>query len=252
MTASAAGTAPTVQWQVSTDDGSTFSNIPGATSFTLSFIATPAENGNEYRAVFSNPVSQVATAAATLVADFAPIVSVQPVAETVALGNAATFTAAVNADPAISTVQWQVSANGGTSFHNISGATTPQLTFTPALSDNGNLYRVLFTNALGTTVSKPAVLHVGIPPVIRSNPADQSVQPGQRVTFTAAAMGTPTPQVQWQASTDGGASFTNIAGATSATFSFVAQAAQDGNEYRAVFTNSGGRMASAEAELGVS
>ncbi len=41
-------------------------------------------------------------------------------------------------------------------------------------------------------------------------------------------------------STDGGTTFTNIAGATSATLTFTASAAQNSNEYRAVFTNSSG------------
>ena len=62
-------------------------------------------------------------------------------------------------------------------------------------------------------------------------------QPGDSVSFTAAASGVPTPTVQWQRSTDGGASFTNIAGATSTTYTFTAAAGDDGNQYRAVFTN---------------
>ena len=51
----------------------------------------------------------------------------------------------------------------------------------------------------------------------------------------------PSPDVQWQVSTDGGHTFTNINGATSAdTDSFTTTAADNGNEYQAVFTNSVG------------
>jgi hypothetical protein len=38
------------------------------------------------------------------------------------------------------------------------------------------------------------------------------------VSFTATASGTPSPTVQWQVSTDGGTTFSDIAGAISTTF----------------------------------
>ncbi len=59
-------TAPTVQWQVSTDGGQTWTNITGATSTTLYFVTTSGENGYEYRAVFTNPAGQATTTAAIL------------------------------------------------------------------------------------------------------------------------------------------------------------------------------------------
>ncbi len=74
-------------------------------------------------------------------------------------------------------------------------------------------------------------------PAITQNPSNQTVTPGATATFTAAASGTPTPSVQWQRSTDNGASFTNIAGATSTTYSFTAASGETGNQFRAVFTN---------------
>ena len=45
-------------------------------------------------------------------------------------------------------------------------------------------------------------------PVVTTQPASQTVTAGQTVTFTAAASGNPTPTVQWQVSTNGGATFT--------------------------------------------
>jgi len=57
----------TVQWQVSTDGGNTFTNITGATSTTYSFAAAVGQNGYEYQAVFGNGVGTPATTtAATL------------------------------------------------------------------------------------------------------------------------------------------------------------------------------------------
>jgi Immunoglobulin domain/Immunoglobulin I-set domain len=74
-------------------------------------------------------------------------------------------------------------------------------------------------------------------PVVTVNPTNQTVNAGQTATFSAAASGTPTPTVQWQQSTDGGATFSNISGATSTTYSFTPTVAQSGYQYHAVFTN---------------
>jgi hypothetical protein len=67
FTAAASGKpAPAVQWQVSGDNGATFSNITGATGNALSFTAQAGDNGKQYRAVFSNTCALVTTNAATL------------------------------------------------------------------------------------------------------------------------------------------------------------------------------------------
>jgi hypothetical protein len=88
-------------------------------------------------------------------------------------------------------------------------------------------------------------------PAITGDPASQTVATGQMVSFTAAASGNPAPTVQWQLSTDGGATFTDIAGATSPTFTIAAVAGETGDEYRAVFTNSQGTATSTTASLTV-
>jgi hypothetical protein len=57
--------------------------------------------------------------------------------------------------------------------------------------------------------------------------------------------------VQWQVSTDGGASFASIAGATSTNLNFPASYAENGNEYQAVFTNTFGTATTTAATLTV-
>ncbi len=75
-------------------------------------------------------------------------------------------------------------------------------------------------------------------PVVTTNPVSQTIVAGNSVTFMAAASGNPAPTVQWQVSTDGGnATFTNIPGATSTSLTFTTTAAENGNQYQAVFTN---------------
>ncbi len=48
----------TVQWQVSTDNGQTWSNVNGATGKSFSFTPQASQSGEEYRAVFDNGVGQ--------------------------------------------------------------------------------------------------------------------------------------------------------------------------------------------------
>jgi hypothetical protein len=84
-----------------------------------------------------------------------------------------------------------------------------------------------------------------------TQPTNQTVAPGSTATFTAAASGNPTPTVQWQVSTNGGSSFSDISGATSPTYSFTASAADNGKQFRAVFTNSAGTATTNAATLSV-
>jgi hypothetical protein len=75
FTAAASGSpTPSVQWEVSTSGGSTFSPVSGATSTTYSFTASASENGNEYEAVFSNQAGSVTSPAATLTIEADPAV----------------------------------------------------------------------------------------------------------------------------------------------------------------------------------
>ena len=53
----------------------------------------------------------------------------------------------------------------------------------------------------------------------------------------------PVPNVQWQVSTDQGANFTDIAGATGVALSFGVTPSQNDNRYRAVFSNGSGLVA---------
>src|SRR2546427_11176393 len=74
------------------------------------------------------------------------------------------------------------------------------LSFTTALSQNGNQYQAVFTNSAGTATTTGATLTVNpaTPPTITTQPANQTVTAGQTATFTAAASGSAPPSEQWQ------------------------------------------------------
>jgi hypothetical protein len=72
------------------------------------------------------------------------------------------------------------------------------------------------------------------------------------VTFTAAATANPSPTIQWQVSTDGGNTFSNISGAHGTTYTLSSTtSSQNGYEYRAVFTDSLGSATTTAAVLTV-
>ena len=143
---------------------------------------------------------------------YAPIISSHPVATAVNTGAQASFTAVAVGIPAPS-YQWQVSANGGSTWDNISGATTGTYTFTTAASDNNKRYRMVASNSAGNTSSNPAVLTVLVPapPSFVTNPTSKAVNAGSRVTFTAEATGTPVPTSKWQISRNDGVSWADRA-----------------------------------------
>jgi hypothetical protein len=163
FTATATGTpTPTVQWQLSTNSGSSWSNISGATSTTYSFTAASTQNGNEFRAVFTNSVGSATTTAATLTVNTttsAPTITTQPSNVTVTAGQTANFTAAATGTPT-PTVQWQLSTNSGSTWSNITGATSTTYSFTAATSQSGSEYRAVFTNSAGSATSNAATLTV--------------------------------------------------------------------------------------------
>jgi hypothetical protein len=260
---------PTVQWEVSANGGTTFTDVSdggiysGATTDTLNITsAAPAMNGYLYEAVFSNILngagspSSATTTAAALTVDYAPTVITNPTDLTINSRGKASFTAAASGNP-LPTVQWQVSIDGGTTFTNVSngdlysGATTDTLIITGATTEmNGYLYEAIFSNTLlaasspSTATTIAGMLTVDFAPNVTTDPGNQTIISGSNTTFAAAATGNPTPTIQWQVSTNGGASFTDVingsvySGATTDTLNITsATPAMNGYLYQAVFTN---------------
>ncbi len=245
--------APTIQWQLSTNSGTEWANVPGATEASLSVSsATTEENGYEYRAVLTNAAGSAASSAATLSVYVLPQVTENPAPTTVEEGHPATFQAAASGFPAPS-VQWEVSLNGGGKYSALSGATSPTLTLPdPKIAENGYLYRAKFTNVGGSVVTTGAELTVDALPAITKQPQSATVIQGQNGTFESAATGFPTPTVQWEISTNGGTNWSNVEGATSTTLPLTAVTyTSNGDEYRAAYTNSAGTTYTNAATLTV-
>jgi subtilisin-like proprotein convertase family protein len=82
---------------------------------------------------------------------------------------------------------------------------------------------------------------------ITSQPANTSVCVGTTASFTVAATGGAPLGYQWQVSTNGGATWTNIPGATATTYSFTAVAGDNGKQFRCNVTSACPLLATSNA-----
>jgi len=257
FSAAANGTAITYQWQVSTAGcGGPFTNLvngapySGVTTSTLSITnATAAMNGYAYHLVVNGTCAPAATSSCvTLTVNTAVTITSQPSNSTVCAGATTSFS--VGASGTTPAYQWQVSTDGGGSWNNVSnggvysGATTNTLTLTGVTAGmTGYLYRNVVTGAApcGFVNSGSASLTVNTAPAITAQPiANRTICAGQNTTYSVSANGTALTY-QWQVSTDGGATFSNIANggvysnATTATLTITgATVAMNGYLYHVV------------------
>ena len=153
FTVVANGTAPlTYQWQ---KNGA---NIAGATSASYTTSATTtSDSGSTFDVVVSNSAGTAASNSATLTVNAAPVaptITTQPSNQTVTAGQTATFSVAASGTAPLS-YQWN--KNGAP----ISGASSSSYTTpTTTTSDNGALFTVVLSNAIGSVTSNAATLNV--------------------------------------------------------------------------------------------
>mgnify|MGYP001163306811 CR=1 FL=1 len=253
----ASGTAPTYQWQESTNGGAAWTNVSngavyaGATTNTLTLTGvTAGMTSYQYRCVVNGtaPCGSVNSTAVTLTVDTAPAITTQPVATTtLCVGGNTTYTVAANGTAL--TYQWQESTNGGTSWSNLvnagvySGVTTATLTVTGVTAAmNSTQYRcVISGTCTPAATSGSTALTVNTPVSFSAQPAAKSICATGSTSFSVAASGTA-PTYQWQVSTNG-TTWTNVAnggvysGATTNTLNLTAvTATMDTYQYRCVVT----------------
>jgi hypothetical protein len=183
------------------------------------------------------------TGTATINVVAAPAITAQP--QSVSACDAGNASFSVTATPLNNTYQWQVSTNGGGSYTNLAnggvyaGVTTTTLSLTGVTTAmNGYRYRVVITGQCppSPVTSAAAILTVNVAPTITAQPANTTRCAGTTASFSVTATGN-SPTYQWQVSTNGGGTYTNIAGATSATLTLSGvTTAMSGNLYRVVVT----------------
>jgi Immunoglobulin I-set domain len=260
LSVNASGAGLSYQWQVSTDGGNTWADVPGATqaSYTTP-VTTLADHGKRYRVVVSGSGITVTSSAVTLTvtaAVVAPAITVQPGAQSVTAPAAASFS--VTATGTALAYQWQRSTDNGSTWGDAAGVGATSASYSTGATDvamHGQQFRVIVGNSAGSVTSTAALLSVSeaaAAPAITGHPASQSVTVGSATVFTVIATGTPAPTLQWQRSTDGGSTWADINSATATTYNTGATVlTQNGERYRAVASNSAGSATSNSALLSV-
>lgn len=235
----ATGVGLTYQWQVSTDGGTTFTNITGATS-SIYPISGPAPtlNNNQYHVVVTGCNGNVTSSNATLTVNSSASITTQPLNYTACVGTDATFTAS-SAGTNVSN-QWQVSTDGGITYSDIPGETNTSLTLSNVTASlNNNRYRLVAVSSIcpGIVTSNPAILTISNNAIITAQPINTTTCSGNDATLTVNATGTGLTY-QWQVSTDGGINYSDIPGASSATLTITnVTTTMNGNMYQAVVNN---------------
>jgi hypothetical protein len=170
----------------------------------------------------------------------------QPTAASFCAGNTASFSSSVTGS--VTSYQWQVSTNNGTTYTDIAGANASVLNIPNITTGmDNNLYRLVAnTSCSGILTSSAAKLTVNNPITITTQPANPIACVLNGTSITVLATGT-TPTYQWQVSTDGGITFTNITnggnynGATTATLVISNTSfAMNGFQYRVVINGAAG------------
>ncbi|MCX6929071.1 MAG: immunoglobulin domain-containing protein, partial [Verrucomicrobia bacterium] len=170
-----------------------------------------------------------------------PVITTQPVSQTVAAGVNVTFTV-VAAGTAPLSYQWQKT---GVS---IAGDTSATLTLTSVTTANAGNYTVTVSNAAGSVTSATATLTVNagaVLPTITTQPVSQTVIAGANVTFSVVATGTAPLSYQWQQNG------VNLTGAIAAGLSLTGVTTADAGSYRVIVSNAAGSVTSTAATLTV-
>ncbi len=172
----------------------------------------------------------------------APSIATQPTNQTVNAGGTATFTV-VAAGTAPLSYQWQSAPSGSANYTNIAGAMSSSYSLMNATTaQSGMTFRVVVSNGVNPpATSNAATLTVNaaaVAPSITTQPTNQTVNAGATATFTVVAAGTAPLSYQWQSAPSGSVNYTNIAGATSSSYSLMnTTTAQSGMTFRVVVSN---------------
>ncbi|MFW0739491.1 PKD domain-containing protein [Flavobacterium sp. T12S277] len=222
IAASLNGGAGTLSYQWQSNTGSGFVNETTATATTPNFTSGALNATTQFRClVTSSTTNCILTSnsvTATVVPD--PSITVQPAGTTICSGGNHTLSVtAANGTPAL-TYQWFSSTNNAT-FTAIGGATSATYT-TPALtqttyykvevSASGNGCNTITSNV--ATVTVLSAISIVTQPVAKTN-----ICSGSNATLNVvAAGGSGNYSYQWKSSVVLAGPYTNIAGATSASY----------------------------------
>ena len=206
FTAGATGTAPlNYRW---IENGSPLGE---ETNSSYAITNVQGSNTGSYTVTVFNLFGSTTSTNAVLTVDTPPVITTQPASLNVPVGGNAAFTVGATG---FSPLQYQwFNSSGG-----ITNATNTTFTISGVALSNADSYYAVVTNSLGSATSLVAVLSVGYPPAITTNPVSQTNAVGGTVVFRGSVTGSAPIALQWlkdgvpiAGATNGALTLTNLA-----------------------------------------
>jgi hypothetical protein len=200
----------------------------------LSNVQTSQAGG--YSLVVTNSAGSITSVVANLTVGTPPAVVSGPNNLTVIQGQGATFSLNVTGDAPLN-YQWRF--NGAP----VGGATASSYTIPGVTSSNAGNYDAVVSNSYGSATSAVALLTVILPPVITSQPTNQTVTVGTNVSFQVGSSGTAPFAFQWWFNG------TNAVGANTNVLTLANVQSSQAGAYYVTITNAAGSITSSVAQL---
>ncbi len=231
------------QWQSSPNGLTGWTDISGQTSASYTTDSALTSGEYYYRVNVSNSCTQVTSTVGKLTIIPDPIVTTQPIGNTICSGNTHTMTVAgTTTNTAAGTIsyQWQSSTDGTSGWTNVSGGTgaTTDTYTTAALTSNLYFRARIFQSGSGCeTFSDPALVNVVTITAQPATPAPVCVGGIVNINITASLNGgTGTLSYQWQS--DSGSGFVNETNASATTPDFTSDPLTGTTQFRCLVTSS--------------
>ena len=213
--------------------------IPTATNSILQLPNIQSADAGRYTCVVTNAGGTATSTGATVTVIFPPLITVQPVDQTVPEGATVILTVQADGTPPLDYTWYKGSLQ-------ISASGAPALFITNAQVADSAGYTVMVTNPAGAATSRTATLTVtNVPPTFSVHPTNQTVLEGFAATLTAQATGTRPLSYVWRKAG------VPISGASATAYTIQSAQPTDAGNYDVVATNIAGAAASAVATLTV-
>jgi sugar lactone lactonase YvrE len=195
-------------------------------------------NGGNYQVIVTGVGGSVTSSVAVLTVGVAPVVTIPPVSQNVAVGGTASFSETATGTAPLA-YQWLFNGT------NLAGRTAYGFNLTSVTPANAGSYQVVVTNLFGSVTSSAVILAVGYPPTITQQPAGLQVIAGGSAAMSLVVTGTPPLTLQWSVN------YANLVGQTNSLLTLNAVSPANAGQYQVYVTNLFGWTLSGAATLTV-
>jgi hypothetical protein len=234
LTLSVVATGANLSYQWQKQSGASFNSISGATASTYTIGSVAPTDAGTYRVVVTGTCGAVNSSNSVLVVNTPVSITAQPSWSFPNACTGETTTISMNASGTITSYQWQ--KFDGSSWQNLSGATSNSYTIASLTMADAGGYRIQIEGPCSpTTVSNQATLTVQQNVQINAQPGPQTACVGSSISYSVTTIGTVVGY-QWEQDRLRNGSWTTIPGATSATYTKSGVTAADSGLYRVKVT----------------